>query len=138
MVLQTAAAVHQPFLPTVSAGRLASIFSHPTKQGYTVFAYITGGRGYFCRGENPIADAVQGSTGIQPDPAVGNGMLVMFGDGDEITASTGAQHVRFLLISGKPIGEPVAWRGPIVMNSSEELTVAFDEYRQGTFIKYQG
>ncbi|MBW1841855.1 MAG: pirin family protein, partial [Deltaproteobacteria bacterium] len=46
--------------------------------------------------------------------------------------------VRFLLISGRPIGEPVAWHGPIVMNTREELQIAFEEYRQGTFIKYKG
>ncbi|OQY12985.1 MAG: hypothetical protein B6I30_03685 [Desulfobacteraceae bacterium 4572_187] len=46
--------------------------------------------------------------------------------------------VRFLLISGKPIGEPVAWYGPIVMNTQEELRIAFEEYKQGTFIKYKG
>ena len=45
--------------------------------------------------------------------------------------------VRFLLVSGKPIGEPVAWRGPIVMNTQEELTIAFDEYQRGTFIKHK-
>ena len=62
-------------------------------------------------------------------------MLVLFGDGDEVYVSTETEPVRFLLVSGKPIGEPVAWYGPIVMNTEEELQVAFEEYRNGTFIK---
>jgi len=69
---------------------------------------------------------------------VGNGTIVLFADGDEIMVSTEGQGVRFLLISGKPIGEPVAWYGPIVMNTQEELRIAFEEYRQGTFIKFKG
>ena len=55
--------------------------------------------------------------------------------GEEIAVSTEQQEARFLLISGKPIGEPVAWYGPIVMNTQEELQTAFEEYRQGAFIK---
>ena len=62
-------------------------------------------------------------------------MLVLFGDGDQVMVTTEAEAVRFLLISGAPIGEPVAWYGPIVMNTDEELQVAFEEYRNGTFIK---
>jgi redox-sensitive bicupin YhaK (pirin superfamily) len=97
-------------------------FRHPTKQGHTVFAYIIDGQGYFC----------------QRDPLVGNGTIVLFDDGDEIMVTTEGHTVRFLLISGKPIGEPVSWYGPIVMNTQEELQIAFEEYRQGTFIKYKG
>jgi len=65
------------------------------------------------------------------------GTLVLYGNGDCIAVATGAEPVRFLFVSGKPIGEPVAWRGPIVMNTQEELQIAFDEYEQGTFIKHQ-
>jgi redox-sensitive bicupin YhaK (pirin superfamily) len=65
-------------------------------------------------------------------------MLVFFDDGDQVTISTETDHVRFLLISGKPINEPVAWYGPIVMNTEEELRIAFEEYQKGTFIKYRG
>jgi redox-sensitive bicupin YhaK (pirin superfamily) len=75
---------------------------------------------------------------IQRDPFVGNGTIVLFDDGDEIMALTEEHKMRFLLISGKPIGEPVAWYGPIVMNTNEELRIAFEEYKQGTFIKYKG
>ena len=66
-----------------------------------------------------------------------NGMLVLFDDGDQVTVSTENEPVRFLLISGKPIREPVAWYGPIVMNTEEELRIAFEEYRNGTFIKHK-
>ena len=117
-----------------------SEFIHPTKQGHTIFAYIIDGQGYFCREKNPFTYEVEGRNyfDIQRDPFVGNGTVVLFEDGDEIMAFTEEHEVRFLLISGKPIGEPVAWYGPIVMNTQEELRIAFEEYKQGTFIKYIG
>jgi redox-sensitive bicupin YhaK (pirin superfamily) len=116
-----------------------SEFRHPTKQGHTVFAYIIDGQGYFCREKNPFTYEVEGINyfDIQRDPFVGNGTIVLFDDGDEIMVFTEEHEVRFLLISGKPIGEPVAWYGPIVMNTQEELRIAFEEYKQGTFIKYK-
>ena len=117
-----------------------SEFRHPTKKGHTVFAYLIEGRGYFCKERNPFTYEVVGSNyfDLQRDSLVGNETIVLFDDGDEILVSTEEQGVRFLLISGRPIGEPVAWYGPIVMNTNEELRIAFEEYRQGTFIKYQG
>jgi redox-sensitive bicupin YhaK (pirin superfamily) len=63
--------------------------------------------------------------------------LVIFKDGDTVKISTGDKSLRFLLVSGKPLGEPVAWYGPIVMNTQEELDKAFEEYRNGTFIKHK-
>jgi len=75
---------------------------------------------------------------MERKPLIGNNSLVLFEDGEQIVASTEGEGVRFLLISGKPIGEPVAWYGPIVMNTQEELQVAFDEYRRGTFIRQRG
>jgi hypothetical protein len=63
--------------------------------------------------------------------------LILFDEGDEVAISTEEKAVRCLLISGKPIGEPVAWYGPIVMNTQEELKIAFEEYQNGTFIKYK-
>ena len=75
---------------------------------------------------------------MQRNPFVGNGTIVLFDDGDEIMVFTEGYKVRFLLISGKPIVEPIAWYGPIVMNTHEELRIAFEEYEQGTFIKYRG
>jgi quercetin 2,3-dioxygenase len=122
---------------TVPAG---SVFRHPTKPDHTVFAYIIEGQGYFCSEKNPFTYEVEGSNyfDIQRDPFVGDGSIVLFDDGDEIMVSTERHQVRFLLISGRPLGEPVAWYGPIVMNTREELRIAFDEYNRGSFIKYKG
>ncbi len=69
------------------------------------------------------------------DPCVGNETLVLLDDVDQVLVTTEDDPIRFLLISGMPIGEPVAWYGPIVMNTKEELRIAFDEYHNGTFIK---
>jgi redox-sensitive bicupin YhaK (pirin superfamily) len=122
---------------TVPAG---SEFRHPTKQGHTVFAYIIDGQGYFCEEKNPFTYEVEGLNyfDIQRDPFVGNVTIVLFSDGDEIKVFTEEHQVRFLMISGKPIGEPVAWYGPIVMNTRDELRIAFEEVKKGTFIKYKG
>jgi redox-sensitive bicupin YhaK (pirin superfamily) len=116
-----------------------SEFRHPTPKGHTVFAYVIEGQGYFCREKTPFTYEVEGINyfDIQHDPFIGNETIVLFEDGDEIVVSTEKHKVRFLLISGKPIGEPVAWYGPIVMNTRDELRIAFEEYNQGTFIKYK-
>lgn len=98
-----------------------SAFTRQTASGHTVLAYVIEGEGYF--------DA-------QKKFLVGNHKLVVFDGGDQVEISTEAQKVQFLLISGKPIGELVAWYGPIVMNTQEELQIAFDEYRANTFIKH--
>ena len=68
---------------------------------------------------------------------IGNGSVCLYEDGDHISVSSGSEALRFLLISGRPIGEPVAWYGPIVMNTDEELRQAFEEYQNGTFIKHK-
>ncbi|HWR58859.1 MAG TPA: pirin family protein [Thermodesulfovibrionales bacterium] len=114
-------------------------FVHRTKAGHKVFAYVIEGKGYFCKEKNPFTCEVEGENyfDIQRDAFVGNGGLVLFDDGDEVAAVTERDPVRFLLISGKPIGEPVAWYGPIVMNTQEELRIAFEEYRNNTFIKHR-
>ena len=65
----------------------------------------------------------------------GNRSLVLFDRGDEVTVLSGEEGIRFLLVSGKPIEEPVAWHGPIVMNTQAELNQAVAELRNGTFIK---
>ena len=72
---------------------------------------------------------------MQRQALIGDGHLVHFADGDQVTVSTEAEPARFLLISGKPIHEPIAWYGPIVMNTQDELRIAFEEYERGTFIK---
>ena len=67
-----------------------------------------------------------------------NRSLVLFDNGDEVTVQAGDEGIRFLLVSGKPIEEPVAWYGPIVMNTQEELRQAFAELDKGTFLKSKG
>jgi quercetin 2,3-dioxygenase len=121
---------------TVPAG---SEFFHPTKRGYTVLAYVIDGNGYFCKEKKPFSYEMEGTNyfDMKRDPFLGNGDVVLFGDGDQVTVSTEGGAVRFLLISGKPIGEPIAWYGPIVMNTRDELRIAFEEYNNGTFIRQQ-
>ncbi len=116
-----------------------SEFRHPTKRGHTVFAYVIGGKGYFCQEKNPFSYEIEGVNYFDMDrePFIGNETIVLFEDGDQVVVSTEGESVRFLLVSGRPIGEPVAWHGPIVMNTEEELETAFEEYRQGTFIKHK-
>ena len=114
-------------------------FTHPTRQGHTVFVYVIDGRGYFCREKKPFTYEVEGINyfDMQRDPLLENETLVLFEDGDHISVSTEDETVRFLFISGKPLNEPVAWQGPIVMNTQEELAIAFEEYRKGTFVKHK-
>ena len=99
-----------------------SEFSHPTRPGDTVVAYV-----------------IDGSASFAPDEKTesGNCSLLVFSDGDRIAVRTTDQPVRFLLVSGRPLREPVAWRGPIVMNTEEELQTAFREYHEGTFLKHR-
>lgn len=110
-------------------------FAHPCHMGHTVFAYIIEGRGAFGCQHSPFAE--EDPMGAPPPAIVDNTSLVLFGEGEQVRIFTDTEPVRFLLISGSPIQEPVAWRGPIVMNSEPELQTAFDEYQQGTFIKYR-
>ncbi len=114
-----------------------SEYIHQTKRGHTVFAYVFDGKGYFCKDKNPFSYDVEGVNyfDMKRDTLIGNETLILFDDGDKVMVSTEDDPVRFLLISGKPIGEPVAWYGPIVMNTQDELRIAFEEYSSGTFIK---
>lgn len=114
-------------------------FTHFVERGHTVFAYVFDGNGYFCGEKNPYAYDAEGANYFDIDrhPFMDNGTLVLYDDGDEITVFTEDQPVRFLLVSGKPIGEPIAWYGPIVMNTQKELQRAFDEFRDGSFVKYR-
>ncbi len=100
-------------------------FTHPTRKGFTVFAYIFEGEAGFSNDGNEEAES----------DTQGNGSVVLFNDGDFISIATKRESVRFLLVSGKPLDEPVAWQGPVVMNTDEELELAFKEYKNGTFIK---
>jgi redox-sensitive bicupin YhaK (pirin superfamily) len=101
------------------------------------FAYVFAGSGTFRDASDPQAVATEQVGG--PDDGkfdhVSNRSLVVFDRGDEIVVQAGDEGIRFLLVSGKPLQEPVAWRGPIVMNTNQELQQAYSELRAGTFIK---
>jgi redox-sensitive bicupin YhaK (pirin superfamily) len=103
------------------------------------FAYVFAGSGTFRDASAPRQVATelvgQGDTPVFTD--VGNRSLVVFDRGDEITVQAGEEGIRFLLVSGRPIEEPVAWYGPVVMNTEAELRQAFAEIRAGTFIKHR-
>ncbi len=99
-----------------------SVFEHRVKRGHTSFSYVLQGSGRFDEEGGEVVDAEN---------------LVIFRDGDRVRIETASSPVRFLLISGKPIREPVAWWGPIVMNTRRELEVAIDEFQSGTFIKHR-
>ena len=116
-----------------------SEFTHATKRGHTVFAYVFDGKGYFWQEKKPFSYEMEGINyfDMKADPFLSNGDLVLFATGDQVMVSTEGDPVRFLLISGKPIGETIAWYGPIVMNTKDELREAFEEYSNGTFIKHK-
>ncbi len=101
------------------------------------FAYIFSGAGKFCNASGPLAVPTEsvGWWNTSPPAQASNRSLVLFDNGDEIAVQAGGEGVRFLLISGRPFQEPVAWYGPIVMNTQEELRRAFEELEQGTFLK---
>jgi len=96
---------------------------HPTPSGHTVFAYAINGRG---------------RVGPNGNHGLSRGQLALFTEGDSVLFRASDVPFRFLLVSGKPLGEPVAWSGPIVMNTREELATAFREYQDGSFIKSSG
>lgn len=114
-----------------------TVYEHPVKPGHTVFAYVIAGQGYFCKEKKPFIYEAEGknSFDMETDPLASNGTLILFEDGRSVHIETGDASIRFLLISGKPLNEPIAWHGPIVMNNQAELQLAFDEYRAGTFLK---
>jgi hypothetical protein len=97
-------------------------FDHPAPVGHTVLAYVFEGAGRLGRPETPGA-------------LLGSGTVAGLTDGDQVRAQAGPDGMRFLLITGRPLREPVAWRGPIVMNTQAELDQAFAEMRDGTFIR---
>ena len=101
------------------------------------FAYVFAGSGTFRDASDPQAVATEMVGGAEDGnfDLVTNRSLVLFDRGDEIVVQAGDEGIRFLLVSGKPLEEPVAWRGPIVMNTNSELQQAYAELRAGTFIK---
>lgn len=116
---------------TVPAGVRRTL---PVETTRHAFAYVFRGDGTFGNASDPQevkTDVIGGG----PDERAGNRSLLLFDNGDEVAVEAGEDGVRFLLVSGKPLREPVAWRGPIVMNSEGELRRAFEELQEGTFLK---
>jgi hypothetical protein len=113
-------------------------FVHPTKPGHTVVAYVFEGQGCFSDEPGLSAYDVEPASyfDLERTPFQGDHAIILFGDGSRVRVATTGSPVRFLLFSGRPLGEPVAWQGPIVMNTQDELRTAFREYRAGTFIKH--
>ena len=111
--------------------------SLPVETKRHAFAYVFAGSGKFSNASGPLAvptENVAGQVTLSVTEA-DNRSLILFDRGDEVTVQAGDEGIRFLLISGKPLEEPVAWHGPIVMNTQEQLQQAFDELQRGTFLK---
>jgi quercetin 2,3-dioxygenase len=111
----------------------------PVETARHAFGYVFAGAGKF-RDASAPQGVLTDTTGDDIDETLtrretGNRSLVLFDRGDEVTIQAGDEGVRFLLVSGKPIEEPVAWYGPIVMNTEDELREAFADMRRGTFIR---
>jgi quercetin 2,3-dioxygenase len=119
---------------SVAPGRRKQL---PVERGRHAFAYVFAGSGTFrdASAPRPVLTEQVGSAGTVAADDVANRSLVLFGSGDEITVQAGDEGIRFLLVSGTPLEEPVAWYGPIVMNTEAQLRQAYDELRSGTFIK---
>jgi len=119
---------------SVPAGRKKTLPIETTRHA---FAYVFAGNGKFCNASGPLAVPTEGIKWLDtaPPSEVSNRSLVLFDRGDELEVQAGEDGIRFLLVSGKPLQEPVAWYGPIVMNTQEQLRRAFEELEEGTFLK---
>ena len=110
----------------------------PVETTRHAFAYVFAGSGRFCNASAPLDVPTEGvgwsDTSLSEE--ADNRSLVLFDRGDEVSIQAGEKGIRFLLVSGEPIEEPVAWYGPIVMNTQEQLRQAFAEYKAGTFLKH--
>jgi len=118
----------------VPPGRRKSL---PVETTRHAFAYVFAGAGKFCNASSPLAVPTEpvGWLDTTPPSEAENRSLILFDRGDEVIVQASDEGVRFLLVSGKPLEEPVAWYGPIVMNTQEQLQQAFLELREGTFLK---
>jgi hypothetical protein len=111
--------------------------SLPVATTRNAFAYVFAGAGDFCNASGPLEVPTEGAgwSDTTPPAHADNRSLVLFDRGDEVTVQARDEGIRFLLVSGKPLAEPVAWYGPIVMNTQEQLRQAFAELQEGTFLK---
>jgi redox-sensitive bicupin YhaK (pirin superfamily) len=113
----------------------------PVETSQHAFAYVFEGAGAFRGASAPVAVRTEHlsvpDSVAAPAEESGNRALVLFDRGDEVAVQAGESGVRFLLVSGTPIAEPVAWYGPIVMNTEAELRQAYAELREGSFIRHQ-
>jgi len=109
----------------------------PVETTRHAFAYVFSGSGRFgnASGPRPVMTDPLGEIDTAVPVLADNRSLVLFDRGDEVGVEAGDEGIRFLLVSGRPIGEPVAWYGPIVMNTQDELRQAFEEFQNGTFLK---
>jgi redox-sensitive bicupin YhaK (pirin superfamily) len=113
----------------------------PVGASHHAFAYVFDGSGTFRAASAPqpvLTEQVGSAVSPVRSPVAeetGNRSLVLFDRGDDVTVQAGERGIRFLLVSGKPIEEPVAWYGPIVMNTEAQLRQAYEELRNGSFIK---
>ena len=120
------------FVPSGVHKRLA------VEMNRNAFAYVFEGDGVFRDASEPRAvqtDQIGAATPATAADAIGNRSLIVFDRGDEVVVQAGHRGIRFLLVSGQPIEEPVAWYGPIVMNTKQEIQQAISDLRDGTFIK---
>jgi redox-sensitive bicupin YhaK (pirin superfamily) len=119
---------------TVPPGRRKTL---PVETTRHAFAYVFSGDAKFCNASDPLAVPTESAnwSDTTPPALAENRSLVLFDKGDEVMVQAGEDGVRFLLVSGKPLGEPVAWYGPIVMNTQAQLQEAFTELREGTFLR---
>jgi len=119
---------------SVPPGKLRRIQVETTRNA---FAYVFAGAGTFRDASSPRAVLTESAVDPNAKPVYDakNHSLVLFDRGDEIVVQAGPEGIRFLLVSGKPLEEPVAWHGPIVMNTDEELRQAIAELHAGTFIR---
>jgi redox-sensitive bicupin YhaK (pirin superfamily) len=119
---------------SVAPGRRKTL---PVEHTRHAFAYVFGGSGKFCNASGPLAVPTESVNWLDTTPPASaeNRSLILFDSGDEVTVQAGEDGIRFLLVSGKPLQEPVAWYGPIVMNTQEQLRDAFQELEKGTFLK---
>jgi redox-sensitive bicupin YhaK (pirin superfamily) len=127
VIAGTVGSVHGPIRDIVIEPEMLDIripagisYKHQLPEGHTAFTYILDGEGIF----DETGSVYRKET-----------VLLFERKGESVSISAGGEALRILLLTGKPLGEPVAWRGPIVMNTQEELHTAFEEYKNGTFIK---